>query len=208
MGRFWRGRDRSKEAESRLRADRPEPRQELVRRITGEIRGHHRRFGTLRLGIAAGFTAMLLVALAAFGGLGFAASSVAQAAKATAVAMNIISPATPKHFDTQNSSARNQYQGPEQCRDKATEKYHRGLQAAQKKYKKNVARAKTQYKKNVARAKAQSWKKVTRAKAQSLTNVAYAKTQYKRDVARAKTQYKKNVAHVKTQDKADLAACR
>jgi hypothetical protein len=67
--------------EARLRRERPEPGRELVEAITGELGAPGRRSTAPRLRLAFGvvLTAGLLVALAAVGGLGYAASSATRA---------------------------------------------------------------------------------------------------------------------------------
>lgn len=68
--------------ERELRAARPEPPAELVSRIVFEIRGGHRRpSGALRLAFAGALTSGMLVALAAVGGISYAATAVQEAAE-------------------------------------------------------------------------------------------------------------------------------
>jgi hypothetical protein len=99
---FWKRED---ELERRLRRERPVPSAEfvaaLMRRI-GASRTQPR--STFRLGLAAAVSAAMLVALAAFGGLGYAASSVKEAVKAA------VHVAAPNTVDQQlPSSAAEQY---------------------------------------------------------------------------------------------------
>jgi hypothetical protein len=72
--------------ERRLRESRPVPRGELVRALETRIAAERppRRSARLRIGLAAALTAALASALAAFGGIGYAASGVTHAAHAVA----------------------------------------------------------------------------------------------------------------------------
>ncbi len=96
MRRFWKRNDF--ELGERLRAARSEPRDELVSRISGLLRGSStgRRWRAGQLGLAAALTAALLAALAAVGGLSYAASSVKHAAT---VATHVTSSHTTKKGD-------------------------------------------------------------------------------------------------------------
>ncbi|MGH3000504.1 MAG: hypothetical protein ACRDNM_14495, partial [Gaiellaceae bacterium] len=88
---LWRRQD---DLERELRAQRPEPRRELVDGIASRIVGERRR-GTgrkARLGVAVALTAGMLGALGAFGGLGYAANGVTHAVDA---AVHVITPAKP-----------------------------------------------------------------------------------------------------------------
>jgi hypothetical protein len=67
--------------ETALRSARPAPRDEYVRGLTREIRAG-RAPRRMRLGFAAVFTAAILGALSAVGGLGYAASATTHAAHA------------------------------------------------------------------------------------------------------------------------------
>ena len=102
MKRFW---NRQDELE-RLLSDRPAPPPRLVDTVL-------RQFGTatpgrqrssFRLGLAAAVSVGMLVALAALGGLGYAASSVQHAVRA---AVQVVGPSTPQRADqpTLNSAA-------------------------------------------------------------------------------------------------------
>jgi hypothetical protein len=89
--RLWRKRDELFELERELRARRPEPRHEFARAL--EHRVHQSRYRSpapaFRLGLAAAVTAAMLVALAAVGGLSYAASTVTQVAQ---VATRLVQP--------------------------------------------------------------------------------------------------------------------
>jgi hypothetical protein len=73
-------RQRRIDLERELRAQRPEPRPELVTMISGRVERSRSR-GRVRLAFGAALTAALLVAVASVGGVGFAASSANQVAK-------------------------------------------------------------------------------------------------------------------------------
>jgi len=107
MKRFWRNGDR---LERELRSQRPEPRDELVRSIEGRI-GESRRktYRPFRLGLAAALTVGMLVALASFGGLSYAATGVTHAVKAATHAVAPQKQAAPKLVSHPLSSAQAQY---------------------------------------------------------------------------------------------------
>jgi len=90
MKRFSMGND-DDSLDRRLRASRPEPRPDIVEEVASQIRGHggHRRLSP-RPGIAVALTAVLLAAMGATGGLGYAASGAKEAA---VKAKNIVAPA-------------------------------------------------------------------------------------------------------------------
>jgi hypothetical protein len=108
MKSFWKREDR---LERELRAQRPEPSAEFMRAIEDKVDGKaYRRSGRpMRLGLAAALTVAMLTALAAFGGLGYAATGVAHAVKA---ATHVVAPqhaAAPVIKAQPLSSARAQY---------------------------------------------------------------------------------------------------
>src|ERR1043166_9209963 len=80
--RFWKRGD--SEFGDELRASRPEPPNELIRAIVARApkRARHMTRRPLRLAVAGAITTAVVVALAAFGGCGYASSSVAHAVKA------------------------------------------------------------------------------------------------------------------------------
>jgi hypothetical protein len=80
---FWRAQD---DLGRELRAQRPQPRRELVDGIASRIVGGRRRGAgrPARLGVAVALTAAMLAALGAFGGLSYAANGVAHAVNAAA----------------------------------------------------------------------------------------------------------------------------
>ena len=97
---------RGDDLERELRRNRPEPREEflatMVSRVSRERRSTAPR---MRLGFAGALTAMILVSLAAFGGLGYAATAVESVAH---VATKVVTPSKP-HAVKQLSSAAAQY---------------------------------------------------------------------------------------------------
>ena len=85
-GFFKRGDD----LERRLRSERPAPRAEFMSRLAERIESTPHRRSSFHLGLAAAVTAVMLVSLAAFGGLGYAASSVTHAVQR---AVQVVAPA-------------------------------------------------------------------------------------------------------------------
>jgi hypothetical protein len=98
---------RTDDLERELRAQRPEPRRELVDGIANRIVGRRRRSDRpLRLGVAIALSVGMLAALGSFGGLGYAANGVSHAVSS---AVHVVVPnkaATPSNAD---SSAMAQY---------------------------------------------------------------------------------------------------
>jgi hypothetical protein len=76
--RFWR-KNRRTGLEAELRANRPEPSDELVRRIESRVRADGRRAGSLRVAFAGALIVGVLTMLASVGGLGYAATSTSHA---------------------------------------------------------------------------------------------------------------------------------
>lgn len=76
MTRFLKRR-RSFDLEAELRAMRVRPRTEFVHSLGQDVRSTRKqtRIGSLRVAFAAGFSALMLVAVAVFGGLGYAAGN-------------------------------------------------------------------------------------------------------------------------------------
>jgi hypothetical protein len=81
---IWRRRDKGFDLENELRRNRPEPKREFVRALTAEMRRHERPRGSLRLAFAGALTIVMLGALAAFGGIGYAANAPQTAVHAVA----------------------------------------------------------------------------------------------------------------------------
>ena len=108
MRGFWKREDK---LERELRAQRPEPRAEFMQSIESRVNGkaYRRPTGSLRLGLAAALTVGMLVALASFGGLSYAATGVSHAVQA---ATHIVAPAhqaAPTVKSAPLSSAQAQY---------------------------------------------------------------------------------------------------
>jgi hypothetical protein len=96
VNRFWNRNGEEGELEARLRAARPQPREEFVSGLAARVRSDRvrARGRSFRLGFAGVLTAAMLVSLAAFGGLGYAASGVAQVAHAVT---HVFSPASARN---------------------------------------------------------------------------------------------------------------
>jgi hypothetical protein len=114
MKRFRKQGSGQADLEERLRSDRPEPStgfvDELIARVRGERSVFRRR--SLRVGFAAAFTALLLAAFAAVGGLSYAASALGQAADGVQQAI------APGPQTVANSPADDQYKPGKGCGDK------------------------------------------------------------------------------------------
>jgi hypothetical protein len=82
--RFWKRQQEPPDIERELRANRPEPRAEFVRGVTGRLSGDRpgRSFARLRVALAGTLATVILLALALSGGLGYAASAGKDAVKA------------------------------------------------------------------------------------------------------------------------------
>lgn len=102
---FWK---RDDGLERELQALRREPRPEFLQAVVNKIHGdrHRRPKRALRLGLAGALTAGMLAALAAFGGLGYAASGVSRAVES---AVHVVSPAKSATPSSAFSSAAAQY---------------------------------------------------------------------------------------------------
>jgi hypothetical protein len=74
--------------ESELHASRPQPRADFARELANEVRSHREaeRSPLGRVGLAFALTGLIVVALASFGGIGYASSSASHAVKKPAVA--------------------------------------------------------------------------------------------------------------------------
>jgi hypothetical protein len=92
--KFW---TRDDGLERELRALRREPRPEFLQTVVDRINGDRYRRPTrsLRLGLVGALTAAMLAALAAFGGLGYAASGVSRAVESAVHAVSPAKTATP-----------------------------------------------------------------------------------------------------------------
>lgn len=94
MDRLWRRKDGS-DIERRLRRDRPQAPDDLVRTLSSRIEAEATRGsgGSFRVALAAGLTVLMLIATAAVGGLSYASS----AARHTAGAVGGLVVSGPKH---------------------------------------------------------------------------------------------------------------
>jgi hypothetical protein len=94
--------------ERELRAQRPQPRAEFVEALETTVRSHSARPAarSFRLGLAAAVTVAMVVALAAFGGLGYAATGVTHTLRA---AVHAVAPAHKAKPSSPANAARAQY---------------------------------------------------------------------------------------------------
>ena len=84
MRRFWKRQGDPLDIERELHANRPEPRAEFVRNVTGRLNADRpgRSFARLRVALAGTLATVILLALALTGGIGYAASAGKHAVKA------------------------------------------------------------------------------------------------------------------------------
>ncbi|HEX7255195.1 MAG TPA: hypothetical protein VF236_04645 [Gaiellaceae bacterium] len=79
--RYWRRRQEGFDLEAELRAGRPEPAPEFIDRLEARVRNSGRaRAGSLRVAFVGALTAVMLLALASVGGVGYASSAAQDAA--------------------------------------------------------------------------------------------------------------------------------
>jgi hypothetical protein len=79
--RYWRRRHEPFDLEAELRTSRPEPSPEFVRRLDARVRNDGRtRAGSLRVAFVGALTAVMLLAVASVGGVGYASSAATDAA--------------------------------------------------------------------------------------------------------------------------------
>ena len=80
--RYWRKRHEGLDLEAELRAGRPEPASEFVHRLEARVRNDGSRFrtGSLRVAFVGALTAVMLLAVASVGGVGYASSAAEDAA--------------------------------------------------------------------------------------------------------------------------------
>lgn len=88
MSRFWSQESEGAKLDRELRKARPEPRKDFVEALAMEIRGRGRSRAPLRVAFAGGLTVVLLSALAAVGGIGYAAAAPAKAVNAVVNAVS------------------------------------------------------------------------------------------------------------------------
>ena len=99
MNRFWKIRDRSDgfDLEKALRTQRATPRPEFVKGLSAEMRGSRaRRPGLTQLGLALAVAGLIVIAIASFGGVGYASSNVPPSSAADAQYGNFLPPKAPK----------------------------------------------------------------------------------------------------------------
>lgn len=117
--RYWRRRHEEFDLEAELRAGRPEPAPEFTRRLEARVRNDGRsRVGSLRVAFVGALTAVMLLALASVGGVGYASS----AAQDAAVSVKRV--VTPKDVITvlKRSPAQDQYKKPKAKKVKKAKK--------------------------------------------------------------------------------------
>jgi hypothetical protein len=74
--RYWRRRQEPFDLEAELRTHRPEPSPDFVHRLEARVRDSGRtRAGSLRVAFVGALTALMLLAVAAVGGVGYASSA-------------------------------------------------------------------------------------------------------------------------------------
>jgi len=125
--RYFKNR-RQLDLEGELRANRAQPRADFVEALAGEVRSRpaeRTRLG--RVGLAFALSGLIVVALASFGGIGYASSAASHAVKKPTVA---------KHVQVANSAASAQYV---HYTPKATPKAKPHAQAAAAQAQKTVA---------------------------------------------------------------------
>lgn len=98
---FWKRKD---QLEQELRSHRPEPRPELLDRIVGRIEGHSSRLRSFRLAAAVGLAVVGLTVLGAFGGLGYAASTVSAVKAPVLIIKKIVRPSKSARTPSQQTS--------------------------------------------------------------------------------------------------------
>src|SRR5919109_1466508 len=117
--RYWRRRHEALDLETELRARRPEPSPELVSRLEARVSNDGRsRVGSLRVAFVGALTAVILIALASVGGVGYASS----AARDAAVSVQRV--VSPRDVITviKRSPAIDQYKKPAKKKAKAKKK--------------------------------------------------------------------------------------
>lgn len=121
--RYWRRRHEGLDLEAELRAGRPEPAPEFTRRLEARVRNDGRsRVGSLRVAFVGALTAVMVLALASVGGVGYASS----AAQDAAVSVKRV--VTPKDVITvlKRSPAMDQYKKPKAKKIKKAKKRGKG----------------------------------------------------------------------------------
>jgi hypothetical protein len=117
--RYWRKRHEALDLEAELRTNRPEPAPELISRLEARVRDHGRsRVGSLRVAFVGALTAVMLLALASVGGVGYASSAAQDAAVSV---KRVVSPSDVISV-IDRSSASDQYKKPKKKKVKAKKK--------------------------------------------------------------------------------------
>ena len=119
--RFWKDEDK---LERELRTSRPEPGDELVTRIAKRLRHVERPRVFLRLGLASGLTAALLVAVASVGGVGQGAHAVGKAVGLSHAGFQLKS-SGPQHPDPSHDQYKEQRK---QCKKTEMDRHHASQQ--------------------------------------------------------------------------------
>jgi|SRR5215210_7434354 len=123
--RYWRRRHEGFDLEAELRAGRPEPAPELMNRLEARVRHDGRsRVGSLRVAFVGALTAVMLLALASVGGVGYASS----AAQDAAVSVKRV--VSPRDVITvlKRSPAMDQYKKPKKAKKVKKAKKGKGAQ--------------------------------------------------------------------------------
>jgi hypothetical protein len=111
LAKFWK-RHEELDLEGELRAARPEPRPEFLQMLSERVGERRRSYRGVRMALAASVAAMLLVAVAAVGGIGYAASAGHQIVKVASSVANVHGPTVVK-----KSAAADQYKRIKVCRN-------------------------------------------------------------------------------------------
>ena len=103
MAKFWK-RHGELDLEGELREARPEPRPEFLQMLSERVGERRRSYRGVRMALAASVVAILLVAVAAVGGIGYAASAGKHIVKVASSVANVHSPSI-----VRKSAAADQY---------------------------------------------------------------------------------------------------
>jgi hypothetical protein len=121
--RYWRKRHEGLDLEAELRAGRPEPSSEFVHRLEARVRNEGRsRAGSLRVAFVGAMTAVMLLALASVGGVGYASSAAQDAAVSV---KRVVTPKDVIHI-VKRGSAIDQYKKPKAKKVKKAKKKGQG----------------------------------------------------------------------------------
>lgn len=121
--RYWRRRHEGLDLEAELRAGRPEPAPEFTRRLEARVRNDGRsRAGSLRVAFVGALTAVMVLALASVGGVGYASS----AAQDAAVSVKRVVTPTDVITVLKRSPAMDQYKKPKAKKIKKAKKRGKG----------------------------------------------------------------------------------